>query len=140
MTTNSDNLQYRITRRGGDQGAHPPMANQIATGLKLLKARTTSLASTFNANTLQQDYKLCEIAAVSMEIGLDVIFIQEHRLFHEDIVCKIHDIGKGWKFYTGSATKNKLNSMSGYPNKPKCLQIIDQYRAYQSTSHHCNIQ
>ena len=52
-------------------------------------------------------------------------------MIYEDTVCKIHDIGKGWDFYTGSATKNKLNSTMGgvgillSPNACKSLINIE---------------
>ena len=118
MTNSNSDDSYRIARRAGEQGARLSMVNQVgndkyATGLKLLKAKRVTVIKTFNANTLQKEYKLQELAAAAEESGIQIIWIQEHRFYHEDVVYKEHDIGKGWKLFTDSLTKNAMNAPIG---------------------------
>ena len=87
MTTVLKNPEYHIALCAGEQGAHYPTINQAgndkrATDSKLLKTRRTSIVSTFNAHTLRKDYKLKELVAVSEEIGINIMCIHEHRLYH----------------------------------------------------------
>ena len=90
MTNSNSGDSYRIVRPV-EQGARLSMVNQVgndkhATGLKLRKVKRTTVITTFNANTLQKEYKLQELAAAAQEIGIQVVSIQEHRFYHEDIV------------------------------------------------------
>ena len=51
--------------------------------------------STFNTRTLNSKSKLGEITALSEKYAIDVTYIQEHRMYHDDINIKHHDMGKG---------------------------------------------
>lgn len=77
MRTNDRNIlnpSGRISRDGGGK-----ISNQ------LLKCKTPTLFSTFNARTLSKVYRLLEIISCVKQQIIDVLSIQEHRLNHPDI-------------------------------------------------------
>ena len=66
--------------------------------------------STFNVQTLNSLSKMGEITALAEEQSIDIICIQEHRIFHEDINIRHENMGKGWMLLTSSAEKAENNS------------------------------
>ena len=116
MTSTSNQDSYHIARRVGEEGARPPVGNwagieKNTTSCKnLLKSKTCQLVSTFNARTLNSPLKLGEITALSEKLGLEAVCIQEHRIHHEDINIRYHNMGKGWIMATSSAEKGENNS------------------------------
>lgn len=130
---------YRIARRAGYKGPRPPVTNQAgiekyATGWNhdcLIKAKRENLITSFNARTLRLDKNKSELTATANAIGIEVVCIQEHRIYHDDVPTKQHNMGKGWKLITGSATKNDSNATVGgvgmllSPNACKSLINIE---------------
>jgi len=61
----------------------------------------------------------------------DIVCVQEHRFFHDDVLLKHHDMGNGWLLITSSAVKNAANASIGgvglllSPNAQKCLDNIE---------------
>ena len=77
---------------------------------RLFKCRKTTLVSTFNCRTLSSIGRTGELTALAQEQNIDVICIQEHRIYHDDIELKYHDMKKGWVMITSSAEKATNNS------------------------------
>ena len=114
ITYNSSN---RIARRAAEQGARDTVNNQAvldksATGDKhhLLKCKKNVLVSSFNVNTLNSLTKMGEITSCAEQQGIDVICIQEHRVFHEEINIHHQKMGNGWMLLTSSAEKADNNA------------------------------
>ena len=139
MMSTPNQTSYRITRRAGHQGVRPPVLNQAgiekyATGSNqssMMKAKRQKLITSFNARTLRLNENKSELTAIAKDNDIEVVCIQEHRIYHEDTSTKYHDIGKGWTLVTGSATKNEGNSTVGgvgmliSPNSCKSLLNIE---------------
>ena len=141
MTSTTVHKSYHIARRVGKPGARPPVGGQagivkIATGIKdsderLLKCKKTTLFSTFNSRTLSSHKNLSEITASAIKQNIDIVCLQEHRIFHEDIDIKHHDMKEQWVMLTGSAEKASNNStirgvgMLLSPNAYKALNAIE---------------
>ena len=51
-----------------------------------------------------------ELTALAQEQNIDIICLQEHRIFHKDITIKHHDMKRGWVMITSSAEKAANNS------------------------------
>ena len=111
--TRTDNSSYRIARRAGYQGARSAVGKTLPQCLKyqlqsqtrtpLIKCKRTTTVSTFNVRTLNTINQLSELVASAIRYNIDIIFIQEHRFFHDDLTLKYHDVGKGWTFISASA-------------------------------------
>ena len=141
MTSSDSYLSNHIARRVGHQGARSPVGRQAgiekyATDQnpkrnKLLKCRNTTLISTLNCRTLNDNEKKGELTALAQEHHLDIVCIQEHRIYHEDVDIKFHDMNKGWVLITSSAQKATNNStIRGVgillsPNAHKSLNSIE---------------
>ena len=118
---------YRIDRRAGQQGSRTGVAalapdfEKYATELsnnnnikkRLLTSKKSINLSTYNVRTLQLAHQIPELIATAITFHIDVINVQEHRLFHDDVILKYHDFGKGWTFVSASATKNARNATIG---------------------------
>ena len=106
MLTETNHLSYRIAGRAVNQGACTLMENQVgfdklATGpndeIRLLKCRQISKIATFNVRTLKHTMKLSELTYLVEKYEIDVICVQEHRIYHDDINIKYQEVSKGWK-------------------------------------------
>ena len=80
---------------------------------QLLKCKRTINLSTFNVRTLQSIKQMSELIAIAVTYHIDVINVQEHRFYHEDIDLKYHELGNGQIFISASALKNIGNSTIG---------------------------
>ena len=80
-------------------------------GSSLLTCKTRSRFATLNIRTLSDN--LHELINLSDEYGLDVLCIQEHRLYHDDVELKFHYPGENWTLITSSATNNLRNASVG---------------------------
>ena len=80
---------------------------------QLLKCKRIINLSTFNARTLQSIKQISEFIAIAVTYHNDVIYVQEHRFYHEDVVLKYHELGNGWTFISASALKNIGNCTIG---------------------------
>jgi len=130
----SSTTTYRIARRAGKQGARPADLTRDAvekstTASKtktLLKAKQTINISSFNTRTLTNISQRGELTASD-----DIVCVQEHSFFHDDVLLKHHDMGNGWLLITSSAVKNAANASIGgvglllSPNAQKCLDNIE---------------
>ena len=141
MTSSDSYLSNHIARRVGHQGARSPVGRQAgiekyATDQNpkrnnLLKCRNTTLISTLNCRTLNDNEKKGELTALAQKHHLEIVCIQEHRIYHEDVDIKFHDMNKGWVLITSSAQKATNNStIRGVgillsPNAHKSLNSIE---------------
>ena len=108
----------------------------------LLKCKRNTLVSTFNVRTLTSLSQVSELAASAAKWNIDIICIQEHRFYHEDMdltpqivkrvdihisfgLEKFHEFNNWWCW---DATKS-----SGYV-------IIEQYRENPSKDDDCHFQ
>ena len=56
---------------------------------------------------------MSEVIATAVTYHIDVIKVQEHRFYHEDIDLKYHELGNRWTFISASALKNTGNTTIG---------------------------
>jgi exonuclease III len=143
MTLTQPRRSYRIARRAGNQGARSAAVPVLATvfeksatepNQRLLKCKRTITISTFNVRTLSKISQISELVASAATYNIDIICIQEHRFFHQDIDLEYHDAGSGWTFISASAWKNSMNSTIGgvgmllSPLALKSLNSIEKIR------------
>ena len=119
MTSTTKESSSRIARRAVKKGARPPVSNQAgieksATGkTALLKAKKIISVSTINLRTLICKSKLYETIASAENFGIDILCIQEHRLYHQEIDIKFCKLERNWTLITNSAWKNECNASIG---------------------------
>ena len=96
LTRNS----YHINRRTGKQGPLagvtilPPDFDNFVTEQnkrQLLKCKKTINLPTFNVLTLESIKQMSELIAIAVTYYIDIINVQEHRLYYEDIDLKYHE-------------------------------------------------
>lgn len=63
---------------------------------KLAKSNHAIKISTFNVRTLQPISQISEVVASSKDYDIDIVCIQEHQFFHDDLEIKYHEIGNSW--------------------------------------------
>ena len=117
ITRNSSRLARRAVKQGASSAIvpKPPVVfEKSARGSnKLLKCKRRTLFSTFNVRTLQSINQLPELTANAEKYLIDIVCIQEHRIFHPDDNLKYHNAGKDWTLITSSAWKNTVNATIG---------------------------
>ena len=121
MTQPQTRNSYRIDRRASQQGSRAgvtvlaPVFDKFTerNRRQLLKCKRTINLSTFNVRTLQSIKQMSELFAIAVTYHIDVVNVQEHRFYHEDIDLKYHELGNGWTFISASAFKNTGNSTIG---------------------------
>ena len=75
---------------------------------------------------------MSELIIVAVTYHIDVINLQEHRFYHEDIDLKYHEPGNGWTLISASALKSIGNSTIGgvgmllSPHATKSLNSIEK--------------
>ena len=69
--------------------------------------------STFNVHTLQSVKQMSELIAVPVTYHIDIMNVQEHRLYHKDSDQKYHELGNGGTSISASALKKECNSTIG---------------------------
>nr|XP_039272710.1 uncharacterized protein LOC120346978 [Styela clava] len=144
MTINQTKNPIRIGRRADHQGprsgasALAPDLEKYATEHnnndknRLIRNEKQLNISTYNVRTLQSAHQIPELIATAIKYHIDVINVQEHRLFHDDSNIKQHDFGKGWTFISVSALKNTVNATSGgvgillSPHAMKSLKSVEK--------------
>ena len=81
---------------------------------KFLKSSKNIHISTINIRTsFKSDRQSSKLVASTIEHDIDIICIQEHRLYHKDIDIKHNILNYGWTLVTASSWKNKSNSRNG---------------------------
>ena len=81
---------------------------------------------------MNREKQISEIIASAEELSIDIISIQEHRLYHNDVNIKQHDLPGKWTLLTSSAWKNSMNSTIGgvgillSPHAFSCLTSIEK--------------
>ena len=125
MTSNTFISSCRIGRRAVKQGSRSSVRNQAENdryvtdyndcnaSKSLLKCKKPTIVTTFNARSLTSISKLGEITELAERYTIDIMCIQEHRMYHEDDILKYHDLAKGWKLVTSSCVKNSVNASIG---------------------------
>ena len=78
----------------------------------LLKCKKRTIFSTFNARTLSKDSKLLELVSCARSFNIDILSIQEHRIYHLEIDTDRKTID-GYHLITSSAWKNSQGSKVG---------------------------
>ena len=58
-----------------------------------------------NVRTLSGESKFGELTHLSERYGIDVICIQEHKIYHPGENMKYYNMGDGWTLATSSAEK-----------------------------------
>ena len=140
MTVPKIRNSYRIVRHTGEQGARPADLARYAveksttvlkTKTNLLKCKRNLHISNFNIRILTSSSQIGELTAAATLNNQDIICVQEHRHFHDDVRLKHHDTGNGWTLVTSSAYKNTVNASIGgvgillSPNAQKALNNIE---------------
>ena len=75
---------------------------------KFLKSSKNIHISTFNIRTFNKsDCESSELVASTIEHDIDIICIQEHRLYYKDIDIKYNILNYGWTTVTASSWKNR---------------------------------
>ena len=125
MNNNKTKQSCRIARLADNKGArvrvqcqalhHEKQATDslIHQKPKFLKSSKNIHISTFNIITFKNDCQSSELVASAIEHDIDIICIQEHRLYHKDIDIKYNILNYGWTLVTASSWKNKSNSSIG---------------------------
>lgn len=107
----------RIARHAGKQGARNANVwyafDKSATRQKLLSCKDKTVISTFNSRTMSSESQLNEVINAAIETKQDIICIQEHRLYHPDVIMKQHFLGENWLLITASSWKNTRNASIG---------------------------
>ena len=88
------------------------LATELKLKQKLLKCKSTIQIATFNVRTFDRIGQLPELTASAIDHNIDIIFVQEHRYFHNENI-KYHDTAYGWTFVTASTWKNSVNAAIG---------------------------
>ena len=78
----------------------------------LLKCKKQTIFSTFNARTLSKDSKLLELVSCARSFNIDILSIQEHRIYHPEIDTDRKTIDV-YHLVTSSAWKNSQGSKVG---------------------------
>ena len=107
-----DVLPLNLPRRGNADVADSGGAEINTYFSGLLRPKKTISVSTFNVRTLSGDRKINELIAGAEQHHIDVICIQEHRHFHDNIDIRYSDMGS-WTLITASETKNSVNATVG---------------------------
>ena len=69
--------------------------------------------STFNVRSLNSNEKIGELTALAEGKGIFIVFLQEHRKFHDSGDVQYTDVGKGWILATSSCWRTSVNSYVG---------------------------
>ena len=150
MTTQEIRRSSRIARRAVKQGARPAIPAQVAvekstteptsTSIKsnknsnsrLLKCKQPIMISSLNVRSLSSATQMGELVAAAEEHRHEIICLQEHRKYHEDIPVNYHDAGKKWTLVTASAWKNSTNTTIGGVGmllSPKAMDALSNIEA-----------
>ena len=138
MTQTQIRRSYRRARRVGKQGERPANSARYAVekpvtelNIPLLKCKRHIFIATLNVRTLSNKAQIGELVASAVKHNTDIICLQEHRIVHEDILLKYHDVGKNWTLVTSSAWRNSSNAAVGgvgillSPRAQKALNNIE---------------
>ena len=90
-----------------------------------IKRKVPFTISTFNARSLSSNWKRLELAHSASKHNIDVVCIQEHRLYHLEDLLK-EKLGR-MTFISSSATKNSVNSAIGgvgFLLSPKVVKAV----------------
>ena len=108
MTQNLTRHSHRIAHLVAHQGARTGVTGlaldleKYATDLKsksktkFMKSKRAINISTFNVRTLHTICQRSELINSAINQLTDIICIQEHRYFHEEVILKYHEMGKNW--------------------------------------------
>ncbi|XP_029654053.1 uncharacterized protein LOC115227321, partial [Octopus sinensis] len=100
------NLNRRVSPDGEESAP-----NQNNTNKHLISCKNHTILSTLNAAPRSLG-RLEELGANAESHGIDIIAVQEHRLYHPDNILKYHQVGS-YQLVTSSASKNTVNSTVG---------------------------
>lgn len=114
---NSGQLPEHVSSDGINDGTTPNPSGRVVldtegTRPKLLSCRNRVFISTFNTRTLNPSSRLNELVQNAKTHKIDIIAIQEHRIFHDDVDLKYQKIDD-YHLVTSSCSKNSSNSSVG---------------------------
>ena len=137
----------RVSLNGTNEGISPNApARDIPDGevkrpkqqLKLLKCKQNTILSTFNVRTLgPKSKRLEELVHCAQTNSINIIGIQEHRIYHPDEPKQCKSVAK-YQLVTSSGTKNSSNATVGgvgFLLSPQGCRQPSQHRNYIPT---CN--
>ena len=92
-----------------------------------LSAFKTLVISTYNVRTLFQTGKLHQLFTGCADAGIDMIGIQEHRLFTTNPTEELWSEDRNWVFIYGSATNLRVGGVGFVISKPiyRCIQKVE---------------
>ena len=95
---------------GCQAGVEKSTTGKMVNNNKLLKYKKASFISSINCRTISSTKNIGELIASAEKHCIDVVCIQEHRIFHHDTDIKHHDMKNNWVLLTSSAEKALNNS------------------------------
>ena len=92
-----------------------------------LSAFKTLVISTYNVRTLFQTGKLHQLFTGCADAGIDMIGIQEHRLFTTNPTEELWSEDRNWVFIYGSAANRRVGGVGFVISKPiyRCIQKVE---------------
>ena len=121
----------------GQIGVHPSVgcqarvekntAGKMVNNNKLLKCKKASFISSLNCRTLSSAKSIGELTASTEKHCIDIICIQEHCIFHDDIDIKHHDMKNNWVLLITSFAEKALNN-----SKVREVGMLLSPKAYKS--------
>ena len=108
-----DSVSFNETNDGVTVNPPGPVTlNNDGLRSKLVTCRKHVFISTFNARTLYPSSRLTELVLSAQQQNIDIIAVQEHRLYHPDVDIKYHKI-ENYQLATASCLKNSVNASYG---------------------------
>ena len=95
---------------GCQAGVEKNTTGKIVNNNKLMKCSKASFISSLNCRTLSSSKSIGELIASAEKHCIDVVCIQEHCIFHDDIDIKYHDMKNNWVLLASSEEKALNNS------------------------------
>ena len=83
-------------------------ATELKHKQKLLQCKSSIHIVTFNFRTLNRIDQLPDRTASVVEH--DIVCVQKHRYYHNEVEIKYHNTGSEWTFISASAWKNSVNA------------------------------
>ena len=119
--------QFRKRRRAAGRQSTIDYMTASGSDYCRLSAFRTLVISTYNVHTLFQTGKLHQLFTGCADAGIDMIGIQEHRLFTTNPTEELWSEDRNWVFIYGSATNLRVGGVGFVICKPiyRCIQKVE---------------
>ena len=141
---------YLLGFRPGEQEPRPPVTNQAEVGklntgfksksrIKIIDCKAATLISSCNVRSLKSKERMGELTSLAKEKRIDILCIQEHYIYYENVDTQMKGMGKGRVLAVSSGTKNTVNSTVGgvgilkSPFAYKSLKYLKSKFSYNSS-------